>query len=299
MYFYISLGVLRSLPWGPYGLAGRRFPECRWSWVRTPPRVQKFIFTFYYNGVKCEELFCKTNIKLSKLIKKLISSSLTTFNWNLEFCKLVIKTFYCKPFLVLNVWIAYSWVLLLFSLFSKLFINIHWLLYFPLEEEGKTNEQLVEERWKKLAGKHKHKGNVVHSDEEKSAASRSEDAAEDNLAGFGKKTSKKKLKQLRLYKELKDAEKAEKERRERVSERQKLVLLIFSGIGAEMEVSNYSIVFLSLVQWHSHGEQVLLRQVQSFCSRKGAFDRAPSLSCEAAQRSPIWRFRIFYTVLSI
>ena len=94
---------------------------------------------------------------------------------------------------------------------------------FRLEEEGKTNEQRVEERWKKSAGKHKHKGNVVHSDEEKSAASRSEDADEENLAGFGKKTSKKKLKQLRLNKELKDAE-AEKERRERVAERQKLVL---------------------------------------------------------------------------
>ena len=30
--------------------------------------------------VECEELFCKTNIKLLKLIKQLISLDMTTFN---------------------------------------------------------------------------------------------------------------------------------------------------------------------------------------------------------------------------
>ena len=39
-----------------------------------------FEFTFYFIIVKCEELICKTNIKLFKLIKKLMLSSLTTFN---------------------------------------------------------------------------------------------------------------------------------------------------------------------------------------------------------------------------
>ena len=80
---------------------------------------------------------------------------------------------------------------------------------FRLGEEGKTNEQIVEERWKKLAGKRKPKGNVIYSDDERSDASRSEDGAEVNPAGNGKQASKKKLKQLRLNKELKDAEKSE------------------------------------------------------------------------------------------
>ena len=34
--------------------------------------VKNLFFTFYSNRVECEELFCKTNIKLLKLIKNKI-----------------------------------------------------------------------------------------------------------------------------------------------------------------------------------------------------------------------------------
>ena len=64
--FNISRGIVRSLPWGPRGLAVRRLP--RMQVVVGSNLIEGKIRFSQFNRVKCEKLFCKTNIKL-KLLK--------------------------------------------------------------------------------------------------------------------------------------------------------------------------------------------------------------------------------------
>ena len=64
MYFNISLGVVRSLQWGPCGLAGRRSPLMQ-EVVGSNPTEGKLSFShFTLFRVECEERVWKTNIKL-------------------------------------------------------------------------------------------------------------------------------------------------------------------------------------------------------------------------------------------
>ena len=62
-YFDIFLGVVRSLPWGPRGLAVRHLPRMQ-EVVGSNHTEGKICFShFTLFRVEYEELFCKTNIK--------------------------------------------------------------------------------------------------------------------------------------------------------------------------------------------------------------------------------------------
>ena len=79
--FNISLGVVRSLPLGPRGLAVRRLLRMQEVVGSNPTEGKNFFsqFTLFYR-VEYENLFCKTNIKLKvlKLNKtKFISTQLS------------------------------------------------------------------------------------------------------------------------------------------------------------------------------------------------------------------------------
>ena len=68
MYYNISLSVVRSLPWSPCGLAGRRLPPMQ-KVFGSNPTEGKICFSYTLFRVECEELFWKTNTRLLKLIK--------------------------------------------------------------------------------------------------------------------------------------------------------------------------------------------------------------------------------------
>ena len=62
--FNISLGVVRSLPWGPRGLAVRRLPRMQEVVGSNPTEGKIWLFlqfTLFYR-VECEKLFCKTSV---------------------------------------------------------------------------------------------------------------------------------------------------------------------------------------------------------------------------------------------
>ena len=52
----------------PRGLAVRRLPRMQEVVASNPTEVKILFFTITLIRVKCEELFCKTNIKFLKLI---------------------------------------------------------------------------------------------------------------------------------------------------------------------------------------------------------------------------------------
>ena len=68
MHFYIRLGVVRSLQWGPLWSSGKTLAVNAGGRGFESHRGHKnLFFTFYSIRVECEKLFCKTNIKLLKL----------------------------------------------------------------------------------------------------------------------------------------------------------------------------------------------------------------------------------------
>ena len=105
MYFNISLGVVRSLPFvWPLWSSCKTFASNAVGRGFEPRRRHKILFsTFYSIRVEFEELFCKTNIKLWKLFKINFAKNFDTFNWNL-----IIMYLCARSFIVL----LFSWTLL-------------------------------------------------------------------------------------------------------------------------------------------------------------------------------------------